>query len=70
MGLVARALSGHFERVTVLERDDLPDSAAPRKGVPQAAHGHGLLASGYRVLDDCALSHCASTLRRASLLPR
>jgi len=47
----ARALSGHFKRVTVVERDELPEAAAVRKGTPQAAHVHGLLASGYRVLD-------------------
>jgi 2-polyprenyl-6-methoxyphenol hydroxylase-like FAD-dependent oxidoreductase len=47
----ARALSGHFKRVTVVERDDLSDTASLRKGTPQAAHAHGLLASGYRVLD-------------------
>jgi 2-polyprenyl-6-methoxyphenol hydroxylase-like FAD-dependent oxidoreductase len=49
--LVARALSGHFRRVTVVERDALPGTAEVRKGVPQAAHAHGLLASGYRVMD-------------------
>jgi 2-polyprenyl-6-methoxyphenol hydroxylase-like FAD-dependent oxidoreductase len=48
----ARALSRHFRRVTVVERDDLPDEAALRKGTPQAAHSHGLLATGYKVLDD------------------
>ena len=47
----ARALSNHFDRVTVVERDELPDGPALRKGVPQAAHAHGVLASGYRVLD-------------------
>lgn len=47
----ARALSRHFSRVTVVERDDLPEAAAVRKGTPQAAHVHGLLATGYRVLD-------------------
>src|SRR5438045_1047878 len=47
----ARALSRHFRRVTVVERDDLPEAAALRKGTPQAAHVHGLLATGYRVLD-------------------
>lgn len=47
----ARALSGHFRRVTVVERDDLPEAAAVRKGTPQAAHVHGLLATGYRVLE-------------------
>lgn len=49
--LAARALSSHFERVTIIERDDLRESPASRKGVPQAAHAHGLLASGYRVMD-------------------
>jgi 2-polyprenyl-6-methoxyphenol hydroxylase-like FAD-dependent oxidoreductase len=47
----ARALSGHFRRVTVVERDDLPEEAAVRKGTPQVAHAHGLLASGNRVLE-------------------
>jgi 2-polyprenyl-6-methoxyphenol hydroxylase-like FAD-dependent oxidoreductase len=49
--LAARALSEHFEHVTLVERDVLPQVAEPRKGVPQANHAHGLLASGYRVLD-------------------
>ena len=30
----------------------LPDGPEPRKGVPQSAHAHGLLASGYRVMDN------------------
>lgn len=49
----ARALSDHFARVTIVERDTLPHAATleSRKGVPQGNHGHGLLASGYRVLD-------------------
>ncbi len=47
----ARALSNHFERVTVVERDSLPTDAGARKGVPQGRHAHGLLATGYRVLD-------------------
>src|SRR5215470_4716379 len=49
--LAARALSGHFERVTVIERDVLPAGEVVRKGVPQSGHAHGLLASGYRVMD-------------------
>src|SRR5262245_8009219 len=49
--LAARALSTSFNRVTIVERDPLVDDAAPRKGVPQGAHAHGLLVSGYRVLD-------------------
>jgi 2-polyprenyl-6-methoxyphenol hydroxylase-like FAD-dependent oxidoreductase len=50
--LAVRALSGNFERITVVERDVLPDGAELRKGVPQAAHAHGLLASGYRAMDE------------------
>ena len=50
--LAAKALGSHFQRVTVVERDLLPDGAALRRGVPQCAHAHGLLASGYRVVND------------------
>jgi len=49
--LATRALSDRFERVTVVERDVLKEGDEARKGVPQAAHAHGLLASGYRVMD-------------------
>ena len=46
----ARALVNHFDRVTLVERDDLTTGAANRKGVPQALHAHGLLPSGYRIM--------------------
>jgi 2-polyprenyl-6-methoxyphenol hydroxylase-like FAD-dependent oxidoreductase len=49
--LAARALSSHFRRVIVVDRDVLPDGSQTRPGVPQSAHAHGLLASGYRVMD-------------------
>lgn len=48
--LAARVLSEHFARVTVLERDALPDGASPRKGVPQGRHAHVLLKSGESIL--------------------
>ncbi len=48
--LAARVLSEHFERVTIIERDQLIDDAQPRKGVPQGRHVHGLLAGGAAVL--------------------
>jgi len=47
---VARVLSDHFERVTLVERDELPEGAAHRKGVPQSRHPHGLLDRGRREL--------------------
>jgi 2-polyprenyl-6-methoxyphenol hydroxylase-like FAD-dependent oxidoreductase len=46
----AQALSGHFEKVTVIERDVLPAEAAPRSGTPQAQHAHMLLAGGLQAL--------------------
>jgi 2-polyprenyl-6-methoxyphenol hydroxylase-like FAD-dependent oxidoreductase len=49
--LAARALVDHYDRVTVLDRDALPEQRAPRKGVPQGRHAHGLLARGREVLD-------------------
>lgn len=48
----ARALTNHFERVTLVERDEVSDCAQHRKGVPQGQHAHGLLPAGYRVLAD------------------
>ena len=46
----AQAISGHFEKVTIIERDVLPAEAAPRSGTPQAQHAHMLLAGGLKAL--------------------
>jgi 2-polyprenyl-6-methoxyphenol hydroxylase-like FAD-dependent oxidoreductase len=46
----ARVLSDYFESVTLIERDELPEGAAHRKGVPQSRHPHGLLDRGHREL--------------------
>jgi 2-polyprenyl-6-methoxyphenol hydroxylase-like FAD-dependent oxidoreductase len=48
----ARVLADVYERVTVLERDALPATAAHRKGVPQSHHAHGLLAAGRVALEE------------------
>ncbi|SHM12872.1 FAD-dependent oxidoreductase [Actinacidiphila paucisporea] len=51
-GLVSAAvLSARFDRVTVIDRDTLPDDASDRRGVPQSGHAHALLISGRQVLD-------------------
>jgi 2-polyprenyl-6-methoxyphenol hydroxylase-like FAD-dependent oxidoreductase len=47
----AKALAGHFGRVTVLERDTLPPDAVPRPGTPQSRHVHALLAGGLIALE-------------------
>ena len=48
--MAARVLSQHVARVTLVERDALPDENRPRKGVPQGRHVHGLLAHGLTTL--------------------
>jgi 2-polyprenyl-6-methoxyphenol hydroxylase-like FAD-dependent oxidoreductase len=48
----ARVLADAYERVTVMERDALPEAAAHRRGVPQSRHAHGLLAGGRVALEE------------------
>lgn len=48
----ARALSGFFERVTVVERDTLPETSDVRRGVPQGAHVHSLTPGGATALEE------------------
>jgi 2-polyprenyl-6-methoxyphenol hydroxylase-like FAD-dependent oxidoreductase len=54
--LAARSLADFFDRVTVVERDPLPDGppdkAAPRRSVPQGRHLHALLARGAQVIQE------------------
>ncbi|GIG62291.1 FAD-binding monooxygenase [Longispora fulva] len=50
--LTARVLSEFYGQVTVVERDELPDGSAQRRGVPQGRHLHALLARGGEVLDE------------------
>ncbi len=38
----ARALADHFDRVTLVEHDELTMSRGSRKGVPQGQHAHSL----------------------------
>lgn len=40
--LAVSVLSRHAERVTLVERDDLPDAALHRKGTPQSRHANNL----------------------------
>src|SRR5204862_5356906 len=49
--LAARVLSDHFDRVTILDRDKIPDEAEPRKNVPQGRHVHALFGGGVRVVE-------------------
>lgn len=48
--LTARVLSQHYQHVTILERDNIPEQPEGRKGQPQTRHLHGLLATGLEVM--------------------
>lgn len=50
--LAARVLTGHADRVTLVERDRWPDGPEPRAGVPQSRHVHVLLAGGAAALEE------------------
>jgi 2-polyprenyl-6-methoxyphenol hydroxylase-like FAD-dependent oxidoreductase len=50
--LAARVLADSYRRVTVVERDLLPDGSEDRRGVPQGRHGHGLLAGGALAIEE------------------
>lgn len=51
-GLFAAAALTEFARVTVLERDVLPDHPRPRRGVPQAHHSHLVWGGGVNAFDE------------------
>ncbi|MDG4764010.1 FAD-binding monooxygenase [Solwaraspora sp. WMMD406] len=50
--LAARVLSDSYRQVTIVDRDELPDSVGQRRSVPQGRHLHALLARGGQLLDD------------------
>lgn len=50
--LAARVLSERFDRVTVVERDGLPDAPIARRCVPQARHAHALTARGRTAIEE------------------
>lgn len=49
--LAARVLSGSCERVLLVERDEAA-GLAPRRGVPQARHLHGLMERGRQIMEE------------------
>ncbi len=50
--LAARVLVDHFSRVTIIDRDDLPEKPENRNGIPQAHHAHILFVRGQRILEN------------------
>ena len=50
--LTARVLSESFDRVTVVDRDPLPEGPVPRRGVPQGWQSHGMHARGREIFEE------------------
>jgi 2-polyprenyl-6-methoxyphenol hydroxylase-like FAD-dependent oxidoreductase len=50
--LAARVLADTYDRVTVIERDRLPQGPRHRRGLPQGRHVHGLQPGGARVIEE------------------
>ncbi len=66
--LAARVLAARFDAVVVLDKDVLPDMAAPRRGVPQGRHVHVLLVSVLRIIEEL-FPGIAGELTEAGALP-
>ncbi|MBZ0304078.1 MAG: FAD-dependent monooxygenase, partial [Anaerolineae bacterium] len=49
--LHARVLADHAEQVTVIDRDQMPESLETRAGVPQGPHIHYLMVRGLQLLN-------------------
>jgi 2-polyprenyl-6-methoxyphenol hydroxylase-like FAD-dependent oxidoreductase len=64
----AGALSDRFRQVVILDRDELPDGATPRPGVPQGKHPHGLLCGGLKALEQL-FPGFGNELRQAGAVP-
>jgi 2-polyprenyl-6-methoxyphenol hydroxylase-like FAD-dependent oxidoreductase len=50
--LAARVLADAYPQVTVIDRDELPETPMNRRGVPHGRHIHGLLARGQQALEE------------------
>jgi pimeloyl-ACP methyl ester carboxylesterase len=51
--LAARAVAEHYDRVTVIERDGVPEAAEPRKGVPRGGTPMRCSLGGARGSNSC-----------------
>ena len=62
--LSARALAEICDEVVLVERGELADTPAPRAGVPQGMHAHGLLAGGLEALEQLLPGLCRELEQR------
>lgn len=64
----AAAVHPHADRVTVIERDELPEEPANRRGVPQGHHTHALMTGGLAALDQLLGNFSAEMVARGATL--
>ena len=50
--LAAHVLSDSYGQVTVIDRDELPETPTHRRGVPHGRHLHALAARGQQALEE------------------
>jgi len=68
-GVIAgRVLSERFDKVTIIERDELPTGPVVRKGVPQGPHVHGILKLGRDIMDGLFPGFVEETQKEGALL--
>jgi len=66
--LAARVLADHFERVTIIERDQLPEGGENRPGVPHARHLHFFFKRGLMIAEELFPGLTADLLAQGSHL--
>lgn len=66
--LAARVLADRFDEVVVVERDTLPATQQPRRGVPQGRHTHLLLGRGREVLEQHFPGFTSEVVDRGALV--
>jgi 2-polyprenyl-6-methoxyphenol hydroxylase-like FAD-dependent oxidoreductase len=66
--LAARVLADHFDQITVLDRDRLPEGSENRPGVPQARHLHFFLKRGLMIVEELFPGVKADLLAAGSVL--
>ncbi len=66
--LAAKALADHYAEVVVVDRDDLDAPLeAPRRGVPQSRHTHGLLVRGAEAMEALLPGFSRDVCRRGGM---
>jgi len=65
--LAARVLADHFDRVDLVERDEIGPYGQYRRGVQQARHTHGLLAGGLQAMEELLPGLTAELVERGAV---